>query len=260
MKPRTFAIPIARSCPAVAPLAPSRRRRPPGRRSHSAAGKGGPQEMASARSTVNRGTAACALAASSRRRTLIEKFGRVKRPSQELFGSRAIFQMRSAFCVSPLALLACHWCHEGCVLVDPQLEAQQGVGAGRIGALRVKRHRGARRRSRLTAERRGGEHPTDQGQGEKRSAQHGHANGGAGGPPVPTRPVLGVVRLEVPLARAADGAEPVVRNVLEGSPGSYAPVGIALGGVVDEPARGADVELRCGGLVHAARETIAVAG
>jgi hypothetical protein len=49
----------------------------------------GPQEVASARSTVKSGAAPCALAASISRRALTEKFGRVKRPSQELFGSRA---------------------------------------------------------------------------------------------------------------------------------------------------------------------------
>jgi adenosylmethionine-8-amino-7-oxononanoate aminotransferase len=47
-------------------------------------------------------------------------------------------------------------------------------------------------------------------------------------------------RREVDLARAADGAEPVAGDVLEGGAGRDAAVGVAGGGVVDEPARLAD--------------------
>src|SRR5215216_2861333 len=57
-----------------------------------------------------------------------------------------------------------------------------------------------------------------------------------------------LVGLEVGLACAADGAEPVVRDGLEWSPRRDAPVWIALLGVVHEPARGADPELRGLGL------------
>src|SRR5918996_5653752 len=52
-----------------------------------------------------------------------------------------------------------------------------------------------------------------------------------------------LVRLEVRLAGAADGAEPTVRNLLELCPRGDPAVGIAIVGVVDEPARGADPKL-----------------
>ena len=42
------------------------------------------------------------------RRTLNWKFGCVKRPSQSFFGSRAIFQIRSALAVWPEFLSRCH--------------------------------------------------------------------------------------------------------------------------------------------------------
>src|SRR3954463_5758799 len=50
----------------------------------------------------------------------------------------------------------------------------------------------------------------------------------------------GLVDLEVPLAGPADRAEPVVRDVLEGGAGRNAAIGVALGRVIDEPARRAD--------------------
>src|SRR5437867_9713451 len=56
---------------------------------------------------------------------------------------------------------------------------------------------------------------------------------------------LVLVGLEVGLARAADRAEPVVGDVLECGSRRYPAVGIALVRVVDEAARGADVELLC---------------
>src|ERR1700710_989662 len=62
-------------------------------------------------------------------------------------------------------------------------------------------------------------------------------------PAIP-RPRLVLVRLEVALARSADRAEPVVRDVLERGARRDAAVGIAVGRVVDEPARGADPLLR----------------
>ena len=49
-----------------------------------------------------------------------------------------------------------------------------------------------------------------------------------------------LVEREVGLARAADGAEPVGGDVVEGGAGGDAAVRVALGGVVDEPARLAD--------------------
>ena len=58
-----------------------------------------------------------------------------------------------------------------------------------------------------------------------------------------TSSALLVVGLEVGLAGAADRAEPVVRDVVECGAGRDAAVGVALGRVVDEPARGADPEL-----------------
>ena len=57
--------------------------------------------MDCARRTEKDGTWPTAWAASIRRRTLVWKLGRVKRPSQRFLGSRAIFQMRSAFSVCP---------------------------------------------------------------------------------------------------------------------------------------------------------------
>src|SRR4029453_4508303 len=68
------------------------------------------------------------------------------------------------------------------------------------------------------------------------------------------RATSGLVDLEVLLAGAADRAEPVVRDVLEGRAGRDAPVGVTLGGVVDESTRRADPLLRAGccGLVHGA--------
>ena len=53
-------------------------------------------------------------------------------------------------------------------------------------------------------------------------------------------PELLVVGLEVPLARPAHGTEPRLGDVLERRAGRDAPVGIALGRVIDEPARSAD--------------------
>ena len=66
----------------------------------------------------------------------------------------------------------------------------------------------------------------------------------------PARGRLGLllVGLEVGLAGPADRAEPVVGNVLEGGARRYPAVGVALVGVVDESARGADVELLGGGV------------
>jgi hypothetical protein len=61
----------------------------------------GEQPVAWARSTVKIGTEPSARAGSIRRRTLTLKLGRVKRPSQSAFGSRAIFQIRSALPVFP---------------------------------------------------------------------------------------------------------------------------------------------------------------
>jgi CO/xanthine dehydrogenase FAD-binding subunit len=52
-----------------------------------------------------------------------------------------------------------------------------------------------------------------------------------------------IEELEVALACAADGAEPVVRNIRELGARRYSAVRIALGGVVDEPARDADEAL-----------------
>ncbi len=52
-----------------------------------------------------------------------------------------------------------------------------------------------------------------------------------------------LVRLEVGLAGAADGAEPGVGDLAEVGPGRDAAVGIALVGVVDEPAGAADPQL-----------------
>src|SRR5215204_2100197 len=73
------------------------------------------------------------------------------------------------------------------------------------------------------------------------------ATSGASGPtgrrPEPNPARLALVGLEVALARAADRAEPVVRDVAEGGARRDPAVGIALGRVVDEPARGADEEL-----------------
>ena len=66
---------------------------------------------------------------------------------------------------------------------------------------------------------------------------------------------LALVGLEVPLARSADRAEPVVRDVREGGAGRDAAVGVALLGVVDEPAGGADPLL---GLRHR-RDSLAAA-
>ncbi len=51
---------------------------------------------------------------------------------------------------------------------------------------------------------------------------------------------LTLVQLEVPLARPADGTEPVVGNVREGGAGRNPAVRVTLLGVVDEPAGGAD--------------------
>jgi len=67
---------------------------------------------------------------------------------------------------------------------------------------------------------------------------------------------LALVDLEVALARAADGAEPVVRDVLERGARRDPAIGISLGGVVDEPAGGADVEL----LGRHGRGSLAVGG
>ena len=74
----------------------------------------------------------------------------------------------------------------------------------------------------------------------------GAGRGARRGGPVPADDgrVLGLVGHEVDLAGAADGAVPVRRDVLERGPGRDAPVGIALGGVVDEPAGLADPQLR----------------
>ena len=68
--------------------------------------------------------------------------------------------------------------------------------------------------------------------------RRGARSGGAG--PL-ARPSVG---REVGLARAADRAEPVVGDVLERRAGRDAAVGVALGGVVDEPAGLADPLLR----------------
>jgi hypothetical protein len=65
---------------------------------------------------------------------------------------------------------------------------------------------------------------------------------------------LPVVGLEVLLPRAADGAEPVVRDVVERGSGRDAAIGVALRGVVDEPAGRAHPELCGDGLVHGARK------
>src|SRR5215217_152258 len=64
------------------------------------------------------------------------------------------------------------------------------------------------------------------------------------GSAVALTPALLVEQREVRLARAADGAEPVARDVLEGRSGRDATVGVALGGVVDEAAGLADPLLR----------------
>src|SRR5512139_348791 len=64
------------------------------------------------------------------------------------------------------------------------------------------------------------------------------------------RPSL-LVGLEVRLASAADRAEPVVGDVLERRAGGDASVRVALGGVVDEAARGAHPALG-GGVAHRA--------
>ncbi len=61
-----------------------------------------------------------------------------------------------------------------------------------------------------------------------------------------------LVGREVALPGAADGAEPVVRDVLERGARGDAPVGVALGGVVDESAGLADPHLLSDGLAHAA--------
>src|SRR3954454_5526419 len=66
----------------------------------------------------------------------------------------------------------------------------------------------------------------------------------AGESPTPAGLVL--VELEVGLAGAAHGAEPVVGDVLEGGAGRDAAVRVAVGGVVDEPAGLADPLLRRG--------------
>ena len=70
---------------------------------------------------------------------------------------------------------------------------------------------------------------------------------GGGGRCADGRLTVTLVGLEVLLARPADGAEPVVGNFLEGRAGRDSAVGVAVCGVVDEPARGADEEL---GLAH----------
>ena len=62
--------------------------------------------------TVNTGTAPWRRAATISRRTLCLKFGRVKRPTQTAFGSRAIFQTSAALCRWPVRRYARHWCQE----------------------------------------------------------------------------------------------------------------------------------------------------
>jgi hypothetical protein len=65
--------------------------------------------------------------------------------------------------------------------------------------------------------------------------------------------VLALVLLEVLLPSAADRAEPVVRDVLERGSGRDAAVGIALRGVIDEAAGGADPLLGGQRLAHERR-------